>query len=101
MTTASNTYQTISGFNDYNTLVTNTDQTIAGFSSFQNQVNIAIDNITAQSQCINNSVLLAYIGRYYVLQINQAPSTTTWIYLGYWNAAWGNPYNGTAVPEDM
>ena len=45
--------------------------------------------------------LLAYVGRGHVLQINQAPSTTTWIYLGYWNAAWGNPYNGTAVPEDM
>jgi hypothetical protein len=54
-----------------------------------------------QSQSIPNSVLLAYVGRDYVLQINQAPSTTTWIYLGYWNAAWGNPYNGTAVPEDM
>ena len=58
-------------------------------------------NINAQSQSIPNTVLLAYVGRDYVLQINQALSTTTWIYLGYWNATYGNPYNGTAVPEDM
>ena len=61
-----------------------TYQAIAGFSSFQNEVNTAIDNINAQSQSIPNTVLLAYVGRDYVLQINQAPSTTTWIYLGYW-----------------
>ena len=46
-------------------------------------------------------MLLAYVGRDYALQINQAPSTTTWIYLGYWNATWGNSYNGTVVSEDL
>ena len=98
---ASNTYQTISGVNSFRTTVSQTYQTISGFSSFQNQVNTAIDNMNAQSQNIPTSVLLAYVGRYYVLHINQAPSTTTWMYLGYWNESWGNPYNGTAVPEEM
>jgi hypothetical protein len=32
---------------------------------------------------------------------NQAPSSTTWINSGYWIATYGNPYNGTAQPEDM
>ena len=64
-------------------------------------MNTAIDSINAQRQSIPNTVPLAYVGRDYALQINQAPSATTWIYLCYWNAAWGNPYNQTAVPEDM
>ena len=91
-TTASNTYQTITGFNTFRTLVGNTYQSISGFSSFQNQVNPATDHINAQSQSIPHTVLLAYVGRDYVLQLNQAPSTTTWTYLGYWNASWGSPY---------